>query len=879
MYGLLVNSAGTLTVGDVEEHWQEWLLHYLPITVIAAIGLAFAVLMPIIGLFFCCCRCGGKCGAQPKHEKQHDSCKRTTLAIFLCGVCVIILFGVVCAFVTNEHMKEGIEELPKNMTTNLKDVELYLDNTEIETNHLLKTNFNELKVHWNIQIKDAGEIVKNQLAVVSHAVALTNLTNIVSGMEVIKQDLAAIQRATGHLQELASTLGDYLDVTRDELLKELYNCRDIPACRELLNHHQVAELKVVENFNGLPDVTHTFATISRLLGDQNSFDSIQRKVLEGQRNFNNIKYDISESLQTIVPEVDNAFKTIEKELATTSDKIKESLQAARELIGQSSTSLDTVNTFINDYAIYRYYLGLAVSGILLLILFCLTFGLLFGLCGKRPEQMYHDDGDCCNTTAGGRFLMLSVWLIFLLSTVLMIVCLAHFLVGMGADIFVCQPLKNPTSNKVFGLVDELIYLGNLNNQQKQDGNDLKLSEVLTSFHKNETIYKALKLKNLVDIDSVTKSIMDLLNDLKNLPRPNQFTNNIKLRTDQLELLTPDARAKLRELADSPLNDINFDKYTQLLNVQITNINLTQLSTQLRTNAQKIPDHATSGFDLTKIKKLLRAKARFLELLQRDSVAQIRQEIMILKSNVTTLKEHLKFNHTSLKDALESLISEVNRAQVYLRKNGTTELKALLDDFITQVVTNLEEYLNRVANKTKNNIGKSGPLSNVYNATVASACNRVMDPFNGFWVSVGWSVILFIPVIILSVKLSKLYTKSEAYGPPGMYGESEYLYDAYADRDNMPLAMTQVDKKKKNHHKNYQDNFENGGNSSYLQDYSEHLGRTDRASASNQTRYNDMAPKHWGDFPSARGASGGPPRYHHPSSTEYERPPPYYYPGP
>lgn len=89
----------------------------------------------------------------------------------------------------------------------------------------------------------------------------------------------------------------------------------------------------------------------------------------------------------------------------------------------------------------------------------------------------------------------------------------------------------------------------------------------SSFHKNETIYKALKLKNLVDIDSVTKSIMDLLNDLKNLPRPNQFTNNIKLRTDQLELLTPDARAKLRELADSPLNDINFDKYTQLVSFQ------------------------------------------------------------------------------------------------------------------------------------------------------------------------------------------------------------------------------------------------------------------------------------------------------------------------
>lgn len=52
----------------------------------------------------------------------------------------------------------------------------------------------------------------------------------------------------------------------------------------------------------------------------------------------------------------------------------------------------------------------------------------------------------------------------------------------------------------------------------------------------------------------------------------------------------------------------------------------------------------------------------------------------------------------------------------------------------------------------------------------------------------------------------------------------------------------VDKKKKNHHKNYQENYENGGNGAYLQDYSAHLGRSDRASASNEARYNDMAPK-------------------------------------
>lgn len=61
----------------------------------------------------------------------------------------ILRFGVVCAFVTNEHIKDGVEQLPENVTVNLNDVDLYLDNTDKEVDHLLVTNFNELKEFLN----------------------------------------------------------------------------------------------------------------------------------------------------------------------------------------------------------------------------------------------------------------------------------------------------------------------------------------------------------------------------------------------------------------------------------------------------------------------------------------------------------------------------------------------------------------------------------------------------------------------------------------------------------------------------------------------------------------------------------------------------------
>ena len=58
----------------------------------------------------------------------------------------------------------------------------------------------------------------------------------------------------------------------------------------------------------------------------------------------------------------------------------------------------------------------------------------------------------------------------------MVITLAHFLLGMATEIAVCQPLKSPTDNKVFGLVDEFVNLESLNEGQK---GDLKLSEVIT----------------------------------------------------------------------------------------------------------------------------------------------------------------------------------------------------------------------------------------------------------------------------------------------------------------------------------------------------------------------------------------------------------------
>lgn len=103
-------------------------------------------------------------------------------------------------------MQDGTKELPSNIKTNLKDVRLYLITTKRQINTVLKTNYGELEITLNNILQASGRIVTEQLAEYSHAVSLTNLNDIVIGLESIREELRSMNRITQDLRMNASQL-------------------------------------------------------------------------------------------------------------------------------------------------------------------------------------------------------------------------------------------------------------------------------------------------------------------------------------------------------------------------------------------------------------------------------------------------------------------------------------------------------------------------------------------------------------------------------------------------------------------------------------------------------------------------------------------------
>lgn len=732
--------------------------------------------------------------------------------------------------------------------------------------------------------------MNRQLAEISHATSLDNLTQLVAGLGNIKADLAEVSRLTDTLKSRARVLKIGLTRVRNSLIEISRRCRSIPQCKGVMDSYsaQIDQITIKEQFDDLPNISESLQTVSGLVSED-----VKNELMNGKQQLDNIQREIQRTVNDTVPTISKSIGKTGDDVGRIAREITRYLENADQAVSHySETPLEYAKTYIPQFSPYRYHLGLVVSCILLMILAPITFGLFCGFCGKRPDASYNDDN--CNKGTGARLLMVAVWLILLTSSAIILIILVHFIAGVVAERTICEPLRNPSDNQIFGLVDEIIPLERMLQVQVLDSSHHRgrhrrmpavhtsVSSVIMACHQNRSIYEVLDLEARVNVSEVLT--------FANNPNLQNALDNIKQRLNvegQIVILPDQARRKLAELAESSPS-IPFDTYTEVLGQRITELNFTEFANVLQTIASNINDQS--------IQDELQVEARNLIHYQRD-IEELSGFAQNLSEMVKQLKDHLNINHNSLKDAIYSLMNEVLKAQDYLNKDGPRKLLEIAQQFADEFLNHVRHYMQRVVDHTHTEVGKCWPLSRVYNATLMATCDEILNPFNGFWASVGWCLLLFIPSIILSVKLATLYQKSDPY--PGPLVEAEYMYDAYADHDNVPLANMNDKKRKKTKNsrgRSYQETYDNSSRGGeYLGDYSAHLGRAERErvrpeteraghSQAPQQRYSDMAPKHW-DFP-----NNGPPRYQSPHashshahsppmSTEYERPPPYYFPGP
>lgn len=738
----------------INKNRAELLSHFLGMLLIAVIGLLLAVILPISGLLFCCCRCAGKCGNKKNvPEQRRDSCRRIFWGTVMFLILLTMMFGVVCAFVTNEYIEHGVQSLPWTLKYNIRDANLYLNNTKSEINHLLKKNFQQLQMKLGETLDKSGETVKDRLGEVAQAAAVDNLTEIVSRLGQVQSRLKKAVQYTEQLYKTSNQLQHRLTDIKEELSEILKKCTS-DSCQEQIKQYNTSAFSVATNVYKFPNLSSVFHNISTLLNQ-----NIETEIKEGKIAFDKLSDTIQKAVNKTIPDIKHKISLVGSELSVAADNITSMLKFPQ--LNQAENYIMEYEPLVKEYSKYRWYACIGFCCGMLSIVMCFTFGLICGTCGQQPGNIYSDN--TCNKGAGADFLLLGVGLLFLFSFLLLIAMTVLFLIGGTTEKVVCDLVTNSSNPQLHELVNII---------QNQDANyhpgeeRLDLVRMIQYCHKNQSLYHALGFDRHRRIQ-IGPNVIQMMNfsDIRNYRQNYQVDEKLEEFLHQLSIspnvtvLTPQGEELLQRLKDTPFSGINFSVYFNVDKKHITSIDIPDVIRQLQTTISLIPSSEQE------IKDNLKNITNQLEMFQKTMILSIHEILDQLQKVGEQLQKDTRVGNKTLQEALPDLLQQAQTAQEFIQTKGKEEIKRLAQEFISEFTGLMDQYAFYVQQQVENNIGKCGPISQAFNTSIIATCSEILLPFNGFWASLGCCTLLCIPGLIVAVILSVLYRRIEPYPGP------------------------------------------------------------------------------------------------------------------
>lgn len=176
------------------------------------------------------------------------------------------------------------------------------------------------------------------------------------------------------------------------------------------------------------------------------------------------------------------------------------------------------------------------------------------------------------------------------------------------------------------------------------------------------MYQVLNLEAVVNVSQVSQFQVKygIVEEMRELQKQIKLSNDVTI-------LTEDAKVRLLELASSTLSDIDFTAYNDVVENQITSIDLKKLAAVINETTKKLkPERDAVYFSLIN-------DVMYIESFQTNVVDKMVDLSKRLRVSTSALQEDLKFNHTSLRQAIHQLLREVDDAQDYLQNKGPEEV--------------------------------------------------------------------------------------------------------------------------------------------------------------------------------------------------------------
>uniref|UniRef100_A0A8C8B1J4 Prominin 2 n=1 Tax=Otus sunia TaxID=257818 RepID=A0A8C8B1J4_9STRI len=348
----------------------------------------------------------------------------------------------------------------------------------------------------------------------------------------------------------------------------------------------------------------------------------------------------------------------------------------------------------------RWIAGTVLCSIILLILTCNVTGMALGAYGlsKREDPSdYERRGE-----AGAKFLLVGVGLAFLFSWLLILLVFATFLVGGNIQTLVCRNWVNQEIYKFIDTPGNLPPSMNITRQLnlRRDSN---LSAV--ECKSGAGLWEVLQLKRSYDLDEHLKTPKYTADFQKRL---GDFT----ARLGDVRLLRSEGRQDLETFARSGVDEVDYRRFQEEMKNPVVQTSLSGL-------------------------------ARSLEGLQKMQVSS-RVGVPVKGATGLLHPSHLPVLQAKLGESVQFLSRLAPHLQVFVQF-----LPALKNMWCAMGPT-----CHRPKNPLREDVASCQPLATALDNGRVILCDRIADPWNAFWFSLGCCTFFLIPNIIFAVRLTK-----------------------------------------------------------------------------------------------------------------------------
>ncbi|XP_068536057.1 prominin-1 isoform X3 [Anas acuta] len=765
----LIRKVAQQKFGNTQGDYQKAIYYEIGFIVSAALGLLFILLLPLVGLCFCMCRCCDNCGGEMhQRQKKNADCQRSCFATFLFVASLIISIGVLCAYAANQHLTSQVRGAKKLVNSNFKDLKVFLNDTPAQIDYLV-SQYNTTKDKALSDLNNVGSLlgsrVQEQLgkevrpaldAALTMAGAIREtkeaLENVSVSVEVLQE---GTERLHANLTDVKMHLSNTLNDSACSAAQAASTCNII---RNSLN-----QLNINANFSGLPGVSSQLAKVNDVL----KID-LSSLVQKGYAAFNDTPDLVVNQTKNILSDIKNVLESIGSNISsfTKTLPVQKILADLTIYLTQSEAYVQDYFPLVEQYDFYRWLGCLILCCMVVLIVVFYYLGLLCGTCGYDKHASPTTRG--CISNTGGNFLMAGVGFSFLFSWVLMIVVVLTFVTGGNVEKLVCEPFEDKTLFKVL----DTPYL--LNQQWKNylsgmlfknPNINLTFEKVYSDCKENKGIYTSLHLEHLFNI-----------NEFLNI---SMYTEDVALRIEHIQinlskiiLLDEIGKENLLNFSSSGIDGINFGAYLTEINKSVTKVDLLSFANDLEARADQLPKGA--------LENALKGHANNIRMIHNQQVVPLEQAMKYVKAR-STLNQSirlLKRTSSELMVKVKNVISAVNAAQLLINNNASLVIVQETKKYMDTIVGYFEQYIDWVKESIAMEVAACKPIANVIDTAVdIFLCSYVTDSVNTFWFGLGGSSIFLIPAIIFAVKLSKYYRRMDTE-------------DVYDDVETIPMKNTE-----------------------------------------------------------------------------------------